>query len=62
MRDEGCAVDVEEYAENLCCVSVPVQDPNDGAIVAAISVAMPKIRFKRAWCRNGAGSWKRRRR
>ena len=45
---EGYALDVEEYAENLCCISVPVRDPNSGAIVAAISLAMPKIRFRRS--------------
>ena len=48
VREEGCAVDVEEYAENLCCVSVPVREPNGGAIAAAVSIAMPKIRFKRS--------------
>jgi len=48
VREEGYALDVEEYAENLCCVSVPVRDPNSGAIAAAVSVAMPKIRFKRS--------------
>ncbi len=39
---------------NLCCVSVPVSDRDGGASVAAISVAMPKMRFKRTfvprWC------------
>jgi DNA-binding IclR family transcriptional regulator len=48
VRDEGYALDVEEYAENLCCVSVPVRDPTSGAIAAAVSVAMPKIRFRRS--------------
>ncbi len=48
VRKEGYAVDAEEYADNLCCVSVPVRDPNSGLIAAAVSVAMPKIRFKRS--------------
>ena len=46
MRTEGFALDLEEYAENLCCLSVPVRDAHNGEIAAAISVAMPKIRFK----------------
>lgn len=48
VRKQGYALDVEEYAQNLCCVSVPVRDPHNDAIVAAISVAMPKIRFRRS--------------
>lgn len=47
VRDQGYAVDVEEYAENLCCVSVAVRDPRNGSIAAAVSIAMPKLRFKR---------------
>src|SRR5262245_37302695 len=47
VRAQGYALDVEEYAENLCCVSVPVRDPASGSIAAAVSVAMPKLRFKR---------------
>jgi IclR family KDG regulon transcriptional repressor len=50
----GFAVDIEEFVPNLCCVSVPVRDGEAGAIVAAISIAMPKMRFKRTqvprWC------------
>jgi DNA-binding IclR family transcriptional regulator len=48
VRKAGYAIDVEEFAENLCCISVPVRDPHDGSIAAAISVAMPKLRFRRA--------------
>jgi DNA-binding IclR family transcriptional regulator len=47
VRKQGYALDLEEYAENLCCVSVPVHDPHSGSIVAAISLAMPKLRFRR---------------
>jgi DNA-binding IclR family transcriptional regulator len=47
VRGQGFAIDVEEYAEDLCCVSVPVRGPNGNAIVAALSVAMPKLRFRR---------------
>ena len=47
VRKQGYALDLEEYAENLCCVSVPVRDPHSGSIAAAISLAMPKLRFRR---------------
>jgi IclR family acetate operon transcriptional repressor len=54
VRESGYAVDNEEYVPNLCCVSVPVRDRNGGAPVAAISIAMPKMRFKKTfvpqWC------------
>ena len=48
VRRQGFALDEEEYAENLCCVAVPVRDPHNGRIAAAISVAVPKIRFQRS--------------
>jgi IclR family acetate operon transcriptional repressor len=48
VRKEGYALDVEEYAANLCCISVPVRDPNSEATVAAVSLAMPKLRFRRS--------------
>jgi IclR family acetate operon transcriptional repressor len=48
VRDQGYALDVEEFADDLCCVSVPVRSPASGAIAAAVSVAMPKLRFKRS--------------
>lgn len=54
VRESGYAVDNEEYVPNLCCVSVPVRDRDGGASVAAISIAMPKMRFKKTlvpqWC------------
>jgi DNA-binding IclR family transcriptional regulator len=54
VRENGFAVDSEEFVPNLCCVSIPVKDHNGGAAVAAISIAMPKMRFKRTlvprWC------------
>ena len=55
VRSEGYALDLEEYADNLCCLAVPVRDPRSGAITAAISVAMPKLRFKRT----GVPRWRR---
>ena len=48
VRRQGFGLDVEEFAEDLCCISVPVRDPNGGGIVAAMSIAMPKLRFKRS--------------
>lgn len=54
VREKGYAVDDEEYVPNLCCLSVPVRDAHRGASVAAISIAMPKMRFKKTlvtrWC------------
>jgi DNA-binding IclR family transcriptional regulator len=48
VRRQGYALDMEEFAQDLCCVSVPLRHPGDGTVRAAISVAMPKMRFKRA--------------
>ena len=45
VRENGFALDNEEFVPNLCCVSVPVTQC-DGAPVAAISIAMPKMRFQ----------------
>ena len=54
VRENGFALDNEEFVPNLCCVSIPVADHNGGAPVAAISIAMPKMRFRKAfvprWC------------
>ena len=48
VRGNGFAVDVEEFVPNLCCVSVPVRDADNTESVAAISIAMPKMRFKKS--------------
>jgi IclR family KDG regulon transcriptional repressor len=55
VRQVGFALDLEEFVPNLCCVSVPVMNQDGSAPVAAISMAMPRMRFKRTqvpqWCR-----------
>jgi DNA-binding IclR family transcriptional regulator len=48
VRRQGYGLDVEEYAEDLCCLGVPVREAQGGAVVAALSIAMPKLRFRRA--------------
>lgn len=54
VRKKGFALDLEEFVPNLCCVAIPVPDHNGGAPLAAISIAMPKMRFKKGnvsgWC------------
>jgi len=49
VRESGFAVDIEEFVPNLCCLSVPVHDADGSSSVAAISIAMPKMRFKRSF-------------
>jgi DNA-binding IclR family transcriptional regulator len=55
VRQQGFALDAEEFVPNLCCVSVPVYDRDGVRTIAAISIAMPKMRFKRSlvsgWCK-----------
>lgn len=41
----GHATDEEELAADMCCVAVPVRDPR-GRVVAALSIAMPKSRYR----------------
>lgn len=47
VRARGWAVDREEFAPKLCCVGVPVRDTT-GRTVAALSAAMPEMRFRSA--------------
>jgi DNA-binding IclR family transcriptional regulator len=53
VREKGFALDIEEFVPNLCCVAIPVSGANE-ASMAAISIATPKMRFKRTlvphWC------------
>lgn len=48
VQKQGFALDLEEFVPNLCCVAVPVQHHDGGAPLAAISIAMPKMRFKKS--------------
>ena len=45
VRRDGYASDEEELASDLCCLAVPVADAS-GRVIAALSVAMPKSRFR----------------
>jgi|JI10StandDraft_1071094.scaffolds.fasta_scaffold207327_2 DNA-binding IclR family transcriptional regulator len=45
VRAQDYALDEEELAEGLCCLGVPVRDRR-GLVVAGLSVAMPKARFR----------------
>jgi len=45
VRQQGFAIDEEELASDLCCIAVPVADAA-GRVFAALSIAMPKSRFR----------------
>jgi DNA-binding IclR family transcriptional regulator len=42
---QGYAYDIEETAEELCCVGAPIRD-HSGAVVAALSLSVPTYRFQ----------------
>jgi DNA-binding IclR family transcriptional regulator len=45
VREAGFATDEEELCEDVCCVGVAIRNSDDHAI-AAVSLAMPKARFR----------------
>lgn len=45
VRARGYATDLEESAMDGCCLAAPIMS-RDGKVVAAISISMPKMRFK----------------
>lgn len=42
---QGYAYDIEETAEELCCVAAPIRD-HSGDVVAALSLSVPTYRFQ----------------
>ena len=45
VREQGCALDLEEFEEGLRCVAAPVRD-HSARVVAALGVAGPRRRFE----------------
>lgn len=45
VRTNGFALDEQELSEDVCCIGAPIRDGRD-RVIAAISVAMPKARFR----------------
>lgn len=46
VREQGYAIDDEEFQDNLRCIAAPIKNNNmDGLVVAAISVTAPKQRM-----------------
>ncbi|GAC1564465.1 MAG: IclR family transcriptional regulator [Herpetosiphon sp.] len=46
VRASGFALDVEEFAAELCCIAAPVRHP-DGTVSAAIGISVPCSRYNR---------------
>jgi DNA-binding IclR family transcriptional regulator len=44
VREQGYAVDLEEFEDGLCCVAAPVRDMSE-RVVAAVGVAAPSVRL-----------------
>lgn len=45
VRAQGFALDLEEYAEGLCCIAAPVRDYTS-RVIAAIGIAGPRTRIE----------------
>ncbi len=45
VRSDGYGIDDQELSEGVCCIGVPVHG-SAGRVVAALSIAMPRDRFK----------------
>jgi IclR family KDG regulon transcriptional repressor len=45
IREQGYAEDHEEHELGICCVAAPIRNMN-GDVTAAISIAVPKLRFQ----------------
>lgn len=47
-RESGYAVDLEEFADGVCCIAVPICLA-DGLVLGALTVSSPRDRFDRHW-------------
>ena len=45
VRANGFALDEQELSEDVCCIGAPIHNGPD-RVIAAVSVAMPKVRFQ----------------
>jgi len=48
IRDQGHAVDAEEYVDGLVCVAVPVRDRSGGPVRCAVALQAPVARLSMA--------------
>ena len=46
IKRNGFSLDEQEWSEDVCCIGAPIRN-GSGRVVAAVSVAMPKVRFRK---------------